>query len=347
MAPKTSGKGGRKTAATAAKPAGNAKPAAKSTSKKPAAQPTRVAKPKAAKPKVAKTEAVKPRAAKPKAAKPKVASTRPTTRSTQKAVNTQSASSSPEAFERPTLAEASHAVEFTFDDTNARLTVTITVKTDPNDANSSRTSYTAEFFLTPDIESEGPAEKVGELTSFLIGKTIFAAGDRKVPLWRKQLLVARYDDLHAGLKETSLALRGLYIQSGAIRAALREKDFAQHLTDDTLVFLDTIEIFPKHARKGLLRHALTGYYSALAALTAPHAYTGTIILIPARPQGVKGEAWDEMDDDDVATTLIALYTRYGYAHWVTKFKLLKIQTLQWMTFRATPPATIQATGATG
>ena len=87
------------------------------------------------------------------------------------------------------------------------------------------------------------------------------------------------------------------------------------------MFIEMVHIRPAFARNGLLRPALEGWYEALRRLTEWFAFPGTLVLVPSRPEGPKGEAWGEASPEDVEKTLIAVYRKNGFEIWVLEGKL--------------------------
>ena len=102
------------------------------------------------------------------------------------------------------------------------------------------------------------------------------------------------DEAPLNIRETAYCMQALYRKTGKLKPKVRNRQ--EQLEDNSLIFIQMIYIFPEFQRRGLLRHALSGYHELLGRLSEWYAFAGRIVLVPAKPSGNRGLAFGDLDD---------------------------------------------------
>lgn len=232
--------------------------------------------------------------------------------------------------------EAASTRAVTFRNANAELTVTVQVHPDPeghnpffdpeDQDNGKETPQKAAYdwrlgyrgILSLQRENTTAAEEIGHIEAWRIDKPTGefprAAAQSQ---WIRDALKSDLDACPGVLAETAGCLRALYTQAGTVKAGVRNKggDAAAEALAGRLLFIEMIYLRPQFQRRGLLGPALEGFYAALGALPEWYVFGGAVVLVPARPSRIRGDAWGETDEGVVEQRLQAVYERQGYALW--------------------------------
>lgn len=213
-----------------------------------------------------------------------------------------------------TLATSESNRRCTFQGDDARLTVSLKVHTDPD--SSCRLGYYARFILRHrrgkhDRSDDEGDDVVGSIQSWRIAKNTHRSPNAEHTAWLEELLAFKRQK-HAKT-ETAKCLRVLFNGDGEVTKEAR--DHADALDQKSLMFIEMIHIRPAFARNGLLRHALESWYEALERLPEWFAFSGTLVLVPSKPDGAYGDAWIGMSDEEIEASLINVYRRRGFERW--------------------------------
>ena len=212
------------------------------------------------------------------------------------------------------LAEVDCEVTFGFGKgksiTERRMRVNLQVHKDPNKFGS-RLGYRARLTLLPSARAEGET-LVGYVHGWRIDKPTQTFPNKRLrDVWRQELL--KTGRKTTVIEETSLCMRALYSDDGEVRDVV-SKGTAE--LQNSLLFVQLIYILPEFQKKGLLPATLAGYHGVLASPPEWYAFTGTVVLVPARPEGSRGNVWGKMSDKEVENVLIKAYNKHGgYEVW--------------------------------
>ncbi|KAK3719929.1 hypothetical protein LTR37_004052 [Vermiconidia calcicola] len=233
-------------------------------------------------------------------------------------------------------------VNITFEEPEARFKTVLRVQEDPANFRS-RLGCNARFFLIrgrPDAgeqveegtsaENEDHEEYVGDLQAWRIDKPT-AAHPNPRTRWVDELLTVNPPDANARVSETAYCLQTIYPPTGALHT--RATSLAAHrpgpaaFRDNSLLFIEMIHFFQGFRQRGLLKHALRAYFDFLANLPEWFAFHGTVLLVPAAPDGERGLAWG--DDNSANNTnaeriLMRAYENHG--GFQTRFRKVPIDT---------------------
>ena len=207
------------------------------------------------------------------------------------------------------LAMVQDSTQCTFREIDARLTVKLQVHRDP-DQHDSRVGYRARLTLHHDMAFDIPQGDAGDIYSWRISKPTAALPNANVQNFRREIMLPGIENVGPEIRETACCMRALYTQQGVAKARFRDADVRNQLTN-SLIFIEMIYIRPDFARQGLLQHALRLYHDMLGTLPEWYAFAGTVVLVPSRPEGMKGDAWGTRDDDEVEQALQRAYGRHG------------------------------------
>ncbi|EMC92992.1 hypothetical protein BAUCODRAFT_27294 [Baudoinia panamericana UAMH 10762] len=217
------------------------------------------------------------------------------------------------------LAELSETQVCQYQTRVARLTTTLQVHPDPENTTTSRLGYRALLHLTyqpqdGDGESGEQTDQIGYIESWRIDKQTAARRAAK-NTWLAELLNTTPDRMPDNSRETGYCLQALYFKKGTLKQKFRNGEFAQALTSNSLIFIGMIFIEPRFGRNRFVDVALASYHTLLTQLPEWYAFEGTIVLVPGQPQGRRGEAWGELEEEQVQAILTRVYQRSGYAVW--------------------------------
>ena len=88
------------------------------------------------------------------------------------------------------------------------------------------------------------------------------------------------------------------------------------------MFIKMIYILDNYQHQGLLRPVLLSFHDLLAALPEWYAFAGTLLLVPARPDDKRGEAWGDRTEEYVEEVLKGAYQKHGgYEVWANEAKV--------------------------
>ena len=205
---------------------------------------------------------------------------------------------------------------------DARMHVTLKVHRDPAEEFDSRLGYHANISLErPDEKSEEPViEQIGYIHSWRIDKPNRRTRNPKAKTrWKNDFLRKNpHKRFPPAGSETAGCLQALFTKAGLVKPEL--EDQSNILDDEPLIFLQMIYLFPQFQGKGLLRDVLTGFHELLFKLPEWYSFDGPVVLVPAAPDGVRGQSWNAKSDqqlEDVERTLARAYTTHGgYTVWV-------------------------------
>ena len=211
------------------------------------------------------------------------------------------------------LAEVELEVPCQFRKEQVKLRLTLRVH-GPNNLET-RLGYRARLTLsgTDPAQPDNKSEVIGYIHSWRMNKptAAFPKG-AKSACFREPLNVSKDGDVS---NEVALCVLALFSNAGNVKQ--KAQAHREELLNNSLMFIETVWILPQFQGGGLLQHVLEAYHEALAALPEWYAFAGTIVLIPARPTGEKGNSWDPRSNDDVERILIHAYrTRGGYEVYV-------------------------------
>lgn len=200
----------------------------------------------------------------------------------------------------------------TFKGNAAELVASLKVFSHPGDV--SRLGYYAKLRLT--VSGSGATgaaidgRTVGFVLAWRISKPTLALPNT-TNAWLQEILnnVAMNPDMN----ETYLCVSALFDQNGIARPAVGTH--TDQLTQNPLLFIEMIYTHEEFQQSGLLRPTLDCFNSALAELPEWFAFTGTLVLIPARPDPPRAESWGKVSDRTVENRLVEIYGRRGYQLW--------------------------------
>ena len=217
------------------------------------------------------------------------------------------------------LAEVESNVASTFDHNEVTLRISSQVHKDPTKF-ASRLGYRAGLTLIQsnqdEEDDEGTATLVGYIHTWRIDKPTATYPNVVKDNWLRELVRGAVKKT-APIRETSLCMRALYTEKGNVRAELADRT-ADHTAElqRSLIFVQMIYILPEFQGTRLVDSALAGYNEALSTLPEWYAFSGTLVLVPARPEGERGDGWGDETDANVEDRLIRTYERSGYKVWV-------------------------------
>lgn len=190
------------------------------------------------------------------------------------------------------LAETQTYVDVNFQGNATRLRVQLKVHLDKDD-HKSRLGYRGSIALY--VPDEDDFVDIGHIQAWRLNKT---TAIRRGPARNRrgrgipepcvtELFTLDLANAGGPLFDMALCMQRLYHRNGRTRSALRR--WRRNLRDHSLMYIEMIHIESDFQRKGILEPALEGFYQTLAnGIPEWFAFAGTIVLIPASPQGEHG-----------------------------------------------------------
>lgn len=213
-----------------------------------------------------------------------------------------------------------------FEGQDAKLIISLKVYDDPEGLDS-RKGYQARIQLIRNSAHEiseqetGKQDTIGYIQSWRIHKPETAsAGERSSGGWKRELLRGK-DDITEALYPTSRCLQALYnsCPDGRFKGP---EEHADAIKQEYIMYIEMIYIKDDFQKKKLLRPTLEGYYEALRTVTGDDAFSGTLVLIPSKPEGIKGKCWGDEKPEDVMPKLTKIYERLGFEIWEPEARTL-------------------------
>ena len=200
-----------------------------------------------------------------------------------------------------------------FRDHEAELAVALKVFNDPD--NVSRIGYYAKFRLTvPDADATDElidGKTIGHILAWRISKPTTSLPNVG-NAWLDEILAA--DPVDDDMDETSLCMLALFDHDGTVKPIVGAN--INQLNQHPLMFIEMIYIHEDFQGNRLLQPTLDLFYSAIAQLPEWFAFAGTLVLVPAKPGGYKGNVWKGWTWKNVENRLIQIYGRHGFVPWI-------------------------------
>lgn len=216
--------------------------------------------------------------------------------------------------ELPALATSEHRTNCDFRGDPAELALSLKIFSHP--VNLSRPGYYAKLRLTvhkaDGTDGTFDGSHIGFIHSWRISKPT-----RDLPLandaWLDEILSDSKEEKDGDMKETAFCLSALFRENGTTKPVVGKH--TTQLNDQPLMFIEMIYINPGFLQAGLLTPVLECFYRALAQLPEWFAFSGTLLLVPAKPDKELGESWGDMKDDEIQETLMRTYRNRGFEVW--------------------------------
>jgi len=164
----------------------------------------------------------------------------------------------------------------------------------------------ARFSLRMEDEKQG--RNIGRLYAYIVDTK--AKDEKGKSLFLSEMLTTTGDDRG----EVEKVMQTMFTKTGNVRALF--KAHRDDLTEDRLLYIDTLTLQKKYRGKGLVQLAMDSFHELMPTLADLFAFSGTVILSPAPSEDFKSKNRTGKSDIEIEAALIASYEKSNYEVWL-------------------------------